>query len=139
MFYHHRSFFPAVLALLTLALVGLMFWKLPGDPEPTSAPTPALQPAVTDESYRASAAAIMSEFFVEYAKADQDFLRLLRVEKTLNELLDLKVTEGYKKIHLDLVVALNQMRNGLRGEAAALQVGQAALDELIKDNPWLKP
>ncbi|NBS41242.1 hypothetical protein EBS80_01105 [bacterium] len=134
MFHQRRSFYPLAIAVLTLALGGLMFFTLARVAPP--APAPA-QPSVTDDQYRTQAHAVIAPFLSAYAAADTDVKKLVAVEDALNAVMSLVVPTAYKEVHLGLAVSLTRMRDGLRGEAGAAEDGYAKLTKLVADDPWL--
>lgn len=133
MFHQRRSFYPLVLALLSLALGGLMFLTLS---RPASVAPPA-QPSVTDDQYRAEAHDVIAPFLSAYAAADTDVKRLVAVEDALSGVMPLLVPTAYKDLHLGLAVSLTLMRDGLRGEEGAAENGEAKLQAIVADYPWL--
>lgn len=131
----HPTFFPLALALLTLALIAFMVVAFSGGK--ASSLMANETPAVSDDAYQEQAKAVMVSFEAEYKAAD-DLAKLLLVEKTLNALLALRVPVSFKDLHLELAFSLNQMREGLRGDAKVRREGEAHLQKVLTDNPWLK-
>jgi len=146
MFHQRRSFYPLVIAILTLALGSLMFFTLS-----QSTRLPLLQneragvrssdvsatPAVTDADYRTNAHAVIAPFLVSYASASNDGIRLGLVEDALAALMPITVTASYKDVHLGLAVSLSLMRDGLRGEQGSLETGYARLTKIVTAESWL--
>lgn len=143
MFHHHRSFFPLVLALLTILLIALMVWKLQPAPEPVPSPTaPAPEVADTPEpvtaaDYEKELADLLGGFFDRYDAADQAFLRVIAADETLSALLDLRVPSEYKDLHLSVAVDLNLIRRGLTDEPKLLEAGLNHLQSLRQEYAWL--
>lgn len=136
MFIHHRtSFYPFVIALLTIGLGALMFVTLTRS-VPSSAPETSA-PAVTESDYRTQSHAVVAPFLAAYQSADTDVAKLVAVEDALASLTDLTVPAAYRDVHLGLAVSLALMRDGLRGEEDALESGYAKLMRLVGDYPWL--
>lgn len=135
MFHHKRSFYPFAIALLTLALGGLMYLTLT-----KSAPSagPATQPAVTESDYRSEAHSVIAPFLTAYQGAATDVAKLVAVEDAVNGLMPLIVPASFKDLHFGLAVSLTLMRDGLRGEdPATVASGYAKLMQLVGDYPWL--
>lgn len=137
MFFHHRhhSYYPAVIALLSLALGVLMFLTL--RQSPSSDETPPSPSAVTEADYRTEAHAVVAPFLAGYQSAPTDVARLVAVEDALAGLTALTVPATYRDAHLGLAVSFALMRDGLRGEDGALDNGYARLLRLVGDYPWL--
>lgn len=137
MLFHHRtSFYPFVIALLTVGLGALMFVTLNRTAAPTSSPEEAVS-APTESDYRARSHAVVAPFLAAYQSADTDVARLVAVEDALAALTDLTVPAAYRDVHLGLAVSLALMRDGLRGDEDALENGYAKLMRLVGDYPWL--
>ncbi len=148
LFHQRRSFYPLVIAILTLALGSLMFFTLS-----QSTRLPLLQkeragvrssdvsptPAVTDADYRANAHAVIAPFLVSYSAASNDGIRLGLVEDALAALMPITVPASYKDVHLGLAVSLSLMRDGLRGEEGSLETGYAKLTKIAAADAWLAP
>ncbi len=136
MFIHHRtSFYPFVIALLTIGLGALMFVTLT-----RSVPTPGSGesvPAVTESDYRADSRAVIAPFLAAYQSADSDVAKLVAAEDAMAALTRLTIPASYRDVHFGLAVSLTLMRDGLRGEEGALESGYAKLMRLVGDYPWL--
>ncbi len=135
MFHQRRSFYPLAIAILTLALGGLMFVTL-NRAVPSSVPS-AAQASVTDDQYRESAHAVIAPYVEAYRAASTDIQRLVATEDAINAIMPLIVPTAYKDLHLGIAVALTLTRDGLRGEAGAAENGHAKLMKLVADYPWL--
>lgn len=148
MFHQRRSFYPLVIAILTLALGLLMFYTLgrsainpsglkslgnQGNQTSQVSPTPA----VTDAEYRTNAHAVIAPFLMAYGAASNDGVRLGLVEDALAALMPITVTVSYKDVHLGLAVSLSLMRDGLRGEEGSLATGYAKLTKIAAAESWL--
>lgn len=147
MFHQRRSFYPLVIAILTLALGLLMFFALsqstqsPTGPKSlgNSASQVSTTPAVTDADYRTNVRAVIAPFLVSYAVATNDGIKLGLVEDALAALMPITVTASHKDVHLGLAVSLSLMRDGLRGEAGSLETGYAKLTKIVASESWLAP
>lgn len=63
---------------------------------------------------------------------------LALVLKTKNDLLELRVPAKYKDLHLDLVLALSFLEQGIAGDEQKLKQGEDKLNKIIVDYPWIK-
>lgn len=134
MFFHQRrSYYPLVIALLTLGLGLLMYMTL----HKTAVEPPPPAPAVTESDYRAEVYGVVAPFLATYQAADTDVKKQVAVEVALQNLTDLIVPASHRDVHLSLAVSLALMRDGLNGEAGALDNGYGKLTKTVADNPWL--
>lgn len=126
---HRHSFFPLILALLTLALVIFMFYAFTG----RIAQSPSARgerPPVSSAEYKESMEGVMAVFVDAYGKQEDELARLVLTEKTLSQLLSLRVPVESKERHLALAVDLNRLVQALKqrdGEEAT-----AAYTEIVK-------
>jgi hypothetical protein len=136
MFFHRKrtSFYQFVILALTAALGGLMFATLRGTVSDVSSPA---VPPVTEADYRAGSRAVVAPFLEAYASAETDVARLVAVEDALAAMAGVTVPASYRDAHLGLAVSLALLRDGLRGDAAALADGNARLAALIGNYPWM--
>lgn len=138
---HHRSWFPFVVAALTVSLVFLIAWTLGGKPPAPSSTTGTPQTSalpVTDSGYKSSASAITSGLLERLDAAPDDATRERLVSSALNGLLALIVPADLKDVHLQLAESLNLLEQGFAGDAAAAASGRSQLESILADNPWLK-
>ncbi|OGL95841.1 hypothetical protein A2348_00315 [Candidatus Uhrbacteria bacterium RIFOXYB12_FULL_58_10] len=137
MFHHrHASFFPFVIALLTLGLGTLMFVTL-NRSVPRQLSSESVAPVVSDSGYREQSHAVIAPFLTAYQSAETDIMKLVEVEDALSALTGLTVPATYRDVQLGLAVSLTLMRDGLRGEDGSLESGFAKLMRLVGDYPWL--
>jgi len=132
--HRHPTFFPIILLFLTGGLVYFMFFSF------TSKPI-TLSPGMTvvdENAYRQSVKDIIISLFKSFGSAAGDMARLVLVENAANALLGVTVPASYKEMHFDLIVSLNQMREGLRGSKGQMEKGNAELARILSENPWLK-
>ncbi|MBM5789996.1 hypothetical protein FJZ23_02850 [Candidatus Parcubacteria bacterium] len=127
MLHKRHSFFPFVLALLTLALVILMFYAFTGrEPAPAER---AVEPSpVSASRYEGSLVSLMDAFIGAYDAQPDDASRLALTEQALADLLSLRVPADEKDRHLALAVGLNRLEQALRARDA--EETQAAFDEI---------
>lgn len=89
-------------------------------------------------TYRRSLASTLSEFETALAAGGDDLEKLMAIDAALESVLRLSVPAEERDLHLSVAVALNQMRNGLRGEEGMFARGRAGLDATYERAPWLK-
>lgn len=136
---HKRTLFPVVLVGLTLALAAFIYFTLlkPAPAAPAISTDTSQPPAISDEEYRGTIRAIISEFQSKRREPQSDLERLILIEQTLDYVLAVKVSAGYKDLHLGLATSLFQMAQGLRGEADTYAEGEQRFDQVLAENPWL--
>lgn len=125
---HRHSFFPLILALLTLALVIFMFYAFTG--RITQNPTVRGElPPVSSSEYDESLRELMANFSAAYGEEEDELTRLVLTEKTLTQLLSLRVPAESKERHLALAVDLNRLAQALKqrdGEEAEAAYAEMA-------------
>lgn len=113
MFHHrHHSFFPFVLALLTFGLIVLMYFSFTIVKVETKSIQQIIVP-VSSQEYESELKEIGNGFTASYVSSETDIAKLVLVEKTLSELLSLRVPAEFKDKHLELAVLLNQIQTAL--------------------------
>ena len=135
---HHKSFFPFILIGLTLALMVFMVFAFSKNPEPITEPATQTDPVVTDEDYRKEIKTVISDYEQRSSQAETDLQHLVVVEDALENVLAIKVSAGYRDIHLEIATSLFQIASGLRGEEGTIESGQSRLETIFVQNPWLK-
>ncbi len=55
-----------------------------------------------------------------------------------DNLLDLKLPAGYRDLHLELVIAFNDLEEGLYSTKDVLEATTDKIDSLVKKYTWLK-
>jgi hypothetical protein len=124
---NHRSWFPAILIGLSLALavffIGVIKHREAGGgtglfSSPDPLPEPAV--AVTEEGYRASVNSVLENYSI---KKD--------AKNAYNALILLRVPAADQTLHFDLVVAFGKLSSGQKEE------GEARLAALKAENTWL--
>lgn len=113
MFHRRTSFFPLILALLTLVLGLLMFYAFTGRSIIEQAAVTVVTP-VSSQEYNNELKTLMQSFIVDYPQKYDDISRLVLIEQTLQKLLSLRVPAESKETHLNLAVELNQMQQALK-------------------------
>lgn len=134
MLFHKRtSFFPFLVALLSLGLLVFMFYAFSYKSGSfSSKPSPVV--AISSDEYRASVKELASAFDQKMADASDVMTQRVVVEQTLTALLALRVPVEYQSTHLQLALALNSMKDGLASQNvsidAALAQWQAAVSAI---------
>ncbi len=113
MFHKRHSFFPLVLALLTLGLIVFMFYAFTGKQSVSVRQTSEVPP-VSSQEYEKELSTLTKSFVEQYPQKEDELSRLVLVEQTLQSLLSLRVPVEAKEMHLNLAVELNQMQQALR-------------------------
>jgi hypothetical protein len=113
MIFHKRhSFFPLVLAMLTLGLFVLMFYAFTG--KQTINRVAQETTLVSSQAYQKELGSLTDSFIKQYPKKEDDLSRLVLIEQTLASILSLRVPAEAKELHLNLAIELNQMQQALR-------------------------
>lgn len=133
-----RSFFPLVITLLTMSLIVFMFYAFMDASSPATEPMVEEVITVNADDYRSDTVLAIANFEEGYGQAADDLSRLMVTETALEELLDLRVPAEYKELHLDLVVALNQLQTALRSEGRSTAEALAGLEALKIRYPWIE-
>jgi len=134
-----RSNFIPVVIFLSLLLAGFMYVAFHGTPAPQTSMTLQDVTPIDPEAYQKQMAAIMHEYDQDMAAAQKNQDRLLVVQKTLSDVLDVRVPAEYKEAHLTLVVGLNEMQQNIQDlpedplDDGVLQT----IDSIKAENPWL--
>lgn len=123
LFHRRRSYYPLVVALLTLALGIFAYAALA-----PRAPVPAEVPAVSEAGYREAARGVVAAFRGSSAAASDEIGRRVAAEVALRDLTELTVPVAYKSFHLGLAVAFALAREG---------EGTDRLDKIVAENPWV--
>lgn len=130
MIHRHPSFFPAVLAVLTVSLGAFMFFVVRHSVSPDA---PAPTPVVSQEGYRSALRAALAPVITPAGGN-----RASVVAQALSTLLALHVPATDLEAHLSFARALSRLNDGLKGDAAALKDGQAQFDAAVAANPWVR-
>lgn len=116
---HHRSLFPFILTGLTIALVVLMYYAFT-DQQPSREPVVEEPTPVSAQDYESELRALTQTFIQAYPKEQEEPAKMVLIERTLQELLSLRVPSEKKELHFSLVVELNKLM-----QAHKLQNGKA--------------
>jgi hypothetical protein len=140
MFHRHKSFFPIVLGALTIGLITLFVYSSkPAEQVRNVSMEPAQQfIAPSEGEYESGLKDALQPYFKEYDGAENNGVRIILIESTLSDVLDLRLPTTYKELHLDIAVALNLISTGLRAEGGDVEAGRARIDALAATYSWMK-
>ncbi len=133
---HVHTWFPLILFGLSLALL-LLVWIV-------FAPQVQEQrvienPEVTVEDYQNQARVITRDFFDQYNQTTDQPEQENLVTSARNDLLALLVPGTHRDVHLELVVSLNLIEQGLaQADAAQVTEGERRLEAVITQYGWLQ-
>lgn len=108
-----------------------------------------ISPEELEREYTDGVALIIKSYFENRKTINLEGLRgeALKIEsekllalvlKTKNDLLGLRVPAKYKDLHLDLILGLSFLEQGIAGDEQKLKEGEDKLNKIIEDYPWLK-
>lgn len=108
-----------------------------------------ISPEELEREYTDGVALIIKSYFENRKTINLEDLRgeALKIEsekllalvlKTKNDLLGLRVPAKYKDLHLDLILGLSFLEQGIAGDEQKLKEGEDKLNKIIEDYPWLK-
>lgn len=133
MFKHvHRSWFPALVVLLSVALALFVIWSYLAREEELQ-----IMPAVTAEQYQGAVGAMMRDFWNQYNAQESGTARLALVSEIEQSLLALRVPAESRSVHFALVSGLELLKQGLAGDSESLLKGAERLQEVFSENLWL--
>lgn len=113
-FHRRRSFFPLLVALLSVSLLGFMMVVFLSQPPQTGNElTQEPVSTISSEDYHASARAVVASFDQKIQVAQDVPSRRAVVQSSLSALLALRVPVEYQNAHLHLALALNAMQSAL--------------------------
>lgn len=133
---HPRTWFPLVLFGLTMALLIFVFsfYWTPQTTENISTPLPE----VTEADYEAAVQLVMADFWDQYGAAETNEEKLDLVTRMQNNMLSLVVTPSYQANHLEFVIALNLMEQGLENDDSnKVAEGERRLEAVYEELEWL--
>lgn len=88
-----------------------------------------------ESTYRTKAKTIVSNYF---AQLEADKLTNNQVKDTKSQLLSLRVSDKYKEIHLNLILALAEMEKFFQsGDIKEKEASQKIVKDIITNNAWL--
>ncbi|HBP00478.1 MAG: hypothetical protein UU48_C0002G0146 [Candidatus Uhrbacteria bacterium GW2011_GWF2_41_16] len=138
---HIRTWFPLIVAGLTIALLVLVGWwfSLRIFFPPLSKPQEKNQrTAPTTEMYETSVSGILSNFLDELDAATDNTWRLTLVEETENHMLALLVPAERRDVHLEIITSLHLMRTGFsKNTPDTVEEGRHRLEEIFVRESWL--
>jgi len=131
---HHRTWFPFIVAVLSLVLALFVFWALIIKPPSVIVNE---SPVITMGQYQTAAKLALGDFQNRYEAETYWETRLALVTEAEQNLLALRVPAEAQAIHFELVSAMELLKQGLAGQTEKLEEGQARLDKVFSENPWL--
>ncbi len=135
--HHHKSAFPLLVVGLTLALLlvlALLFGPAVRD---QSRGLLRPSPSVSAQAYERDVAQIMARLKERSEMVEDDEAHYDILSSATSDLLALKVPASYQPVHLELVVSLDLLRQGVFGEEAKVEEGVRRLEALRQTYSWL--
>jgi len=133
-----HSFFPLVVAALTVLLAGLVYGSVQ-TPSPTPGSAQPVVELVDAQAYRDSLIHIVRTFDERLTLAQDDQGKRLAAQTALSNLLALRVPAQFQDLHLALAVALSTMENALASGDQTIDEALAQIAGLEETYPWLAP
>lgn len=128
MIHHKHSFYPVVVASVTLALLLFMVYAIR-----PSAPASGTDPLL----YQTHARTIVVTLVDDLAQTTEAIERLRTVESAFDEVLALTVPKEFQSLQLELAFALNLMKEGVLEDTRQYDKGYEALEALMASHAWL--
>lgn len=121
--HQHRTWFPFILTGLTLALGLFLYLEVYQKPVPEQL-TPVIVESglitVTEEGYKEEVAGVLAGF----SKGES-------ASSAYNRLIDIRTPNEFKSLHLELVIAFGELKEGKKDSA------EARLQTVRRQYPWL--
>lgn len=134
---HVRTWFPLILFTLSLALL-LLVWMVFVPRIQQELPSAQVS-GVTSEDYQNQTRVVVRDFFDAYNETADVNEQESLVSSARNDLLSLLVPGTHKDVHLELVVSLNLIEQGLTNDdAAQVTEGERRLEAVIMQHGWLQ-
>ncbi|MEK7615176.1 MAG: hypothetical protein AAB431_02220 [Patescibacteria group bacterium] len=135
---HHRhSFFPLILALLTIALLAFMFFTFTNREGNAPIREDVVAP-VSEPDYQKNLQTLTKKFIDGYTQTEDQAKRLTLAEQTLSSLLTMRVPASFKDLHLELAVQMNQLKENLQPGAAGAKESFDQFVRTTKTQSWLE-
>lgn len=139
-YYHRPFFFPLVLILLTVLLAVFMMWAFGNESNIIQDSREARTSSIVDaEAYQAEVAQILQAFDEKFFTAENAEEQLSASQTALESLLNQRAPAEFKDLHLELVLALNEIQFTLQSEDRLLDAPLAVIESLQSRYPWLTP
>ncbi|MEK7665916.1 MAG: hypothetical protein AAB337_03510 [Patescibacteria group bacterium] len=133
---HHRTLFPLLVIAMTLALVAMIFFSFRDRFEATLNNGNGRVDAV---EYQSNAHAILKDLRVDLAISADDTARIVLLQQTQRQLLELIVPSNYKEIHLELVITLSQLASAYEAEdIAGVTSASSRWEDLVSQYSWIE-
>jgi len=134
---HPKTWFPFVLIFLTLALLVAMLFLFDTDSS-NQTDLEVTEPQVTMADYKAGVAPIVDNLLLNIEQANDDLERVNILQQVQDQLLGVLVPADYRNAHLEIVIALNLMRQGyLLQDEEQITEGQARFEQILLSDHWL--
>ena len=134
---HPKTWFPLVLIFLTLALLVAMLFLF--DPKSSNqTDLEVTEPQVTATDYKSEVEPIVNNLLLNIEQAGDDLERINILKQVQDQLLAVLVPAEYREAHLEIVIALNLMRQGyLLQDEDQMAEGQARFEQILLSDHWL--
>lgn len=134
---HVHTWFPLVLFGISLALL-LLVWVVFA-PQIENQQNVTTEPTVSVEDYQNQARIASRDFFNAYNNSTDQAEQIELVENARNDLLSLIVPGTHRDVHLELVVSLNLIEQGLKNDdQSKVTEGERRLEAVITQHGWLQ-
>jgi len=136
-----------LIVITAAAVLAIVFSRQPAAPKAAVKEEVQISEAELEKQYQSEIIKIMTAYSKSLAeigivntnniKDDQRANWLELAKQTKNNLLGLKLTAKDKDRHLELVLGLSFLEQGLGGEGEKLEAGKKIIDQVIAKDPWL--
>ncbi|MFH1142106.1 MAG: hypothetical protein V1695_00150 [Candidatus Uhrbacteria bacterium] len=134
---HPRTWFPLVLISLTLALLLAVVFSFNSN-SANQTVLEVTEPQVTAVDYKVEIEPIVNNLLLNVEQASDDLERINILKQVQDQLLAVLVPAEYREAHLEIVIALNLMRQGyLLQDEDQLTEGRARFEQIITSDHWL--
>jgi len=134
---HPKTWFPLVLISLTLALLLAVIFSFNSN-NSNQTVLEVSEPQVTSADYKVEIEPIVNNLLLNIEQASDDLERINILKQVQDQLLAVLVPAEYREAHLEIVIALNLMRQGyLLQDEDQLDEGRARFEQIISSDHWL--
>ena len=135
---HHRSMFPLIVTALTLGLILVLVLLFGPVVRDQSRGLIGRSEIVGEEAYERNVSKTLTRFEERMVLSESDSARYDIISTTTSDVLDLVVPSTYQDVHLNLVIALDTLRQGYNlSDSVEIQKGEEMLESLRTQYPWL--
>lgn len=131
MLHHRHSFFPVILAVITLALLLFVVYTVKPSSPQDQGPDPI--------TYQEQTNKLVTQLIEDLEHAQQDTQKEQLIVQAQQTLLDVHVPSAFRQTHLALAVSFVRLKEGLLSGALAYEQALSSLNQLIDETPWLMP